>query len=62
MRALSAADRVALARAKLAREVGVESAARRSGVSPVAIRRALRTAAELSAVRQFLALIDAPST
>jgi len=45
-------------RARLAREVGVESAARIAGVSEIAIRRAIRDAAEQSTTRRLLALLE----
>jgi hypothetical protein len=51
----------ALSRAALAREIGVEAAAERCGLSQIAIRRALRDAAELSPTRRLLALLEQPT-
>ena len=51
----------ALSRAALAREIGVEAAAEHCGLSQIAIRRALRDAAELSPTRRLLALLEQPT-
>lgn len=48
-------------RARLAREHGTETAARIAGVSEIAIRRALRDAAEQTTARRLLALLDSPT-
>jgi transcriptional regulator with XRE-family HTH domain len=55
-------EQAALSRAALARELGVDEAAARCGVSSIAIRRALRDAAELSPTRRLLALLEQPTT
>jgi hypothetical protein len=56
---VSAAD---VRRAADAKTLGVERAAEIHHTSAIAIRRALRDAAEATAARRLLALLDSPTT
>lgn len=55
---MSRRELVTRERARLAREHDVPTAARMAGVSEIAIRRALRDAAEQSTTRCLLALLE----